>query len=63
METNTIMELFNNVGVATAMLVYFIYDKVKVTAKMTEAINNNNLILNKLLIKLDADELADTTSE
>lgn len=52
-------ELVNGLGFPVAMVFYFIWDKTKITNQLTEAINNNNLILQKLLVKLDKEELAE----
>ena len=35
------------------MVLYFIWDKYKVTSNLVQAINNNNKILSMLLTKLD----------
>lgn len=48
-----IIELINNVGFPIAMVIYFIYDKNKSTDKVLDAINNNSIVLAKLLEKLD----------
>ena len=48
-------DLINNMGFPIAMVAYFIWDKTKITNQLTEAINNNNLILQKLLVKLGDD--------
>lgn len=50
-----INDLVNNMGFPIAMVVYFIWDKTKITNQLTEAINNNNVILQKLLVKLGDD--------
>lgn len=46
---NIISELVNTLGVPVAMLVYFIYDKTTTTNKLTNAIENNNAVLDKIL--------------
>lgn len=51
-------EVVNSLGFPIAMVVYFIWDKTKVTNHLSEVIENNNLILQKLLVKLDKEELA-----
>ena len=50
-----ITDIINNMGFSIAMVGYFIWDKTKITNQLTEAINNNNLILQKLLVKLGDD--------
>ena len=54
-----LLDVINNVGFPIAMVVYFIWDKTKITNQLTNAINNNNLILQKLLVKLSSEELAE----
>ena len=48
-----IKDLISNLGFPIVMVGYFIWDKTKVTNKLVEVINNNNVILNKLISKLD----------
>ena len=55
-----IMDLINNLGFPIAMVCYFIWDKSKLTDKLVNAINNNNLILSRLLDKLDSSELMES---
>ena len=52
-------ELINTVGVPVAMIAYFIWDKITVMKeqenaieKMTDAINNNTLVMEKIADKL-----------
>lgn len=52
-------ELINTVGVPVAMIAYFIWDKATVMKeqenaieKMTDAINNNTLVMEKIADKL-----------
>lgn len=52
-------ELINTVGVPMAMIAYFIWDKTTVMKeqenaieKMTDAINNNTLVMEKIVDKL-----------
>lgn len=52
-------ELINTVGVPVAMIAYFIWDKTTVMKeqenaieKMTDAINNNTLVMEKIADKL-----------
>ena len=53
MDINTITEIISNLGFPVAMVLYFIWDKYKVTSNLVQAINNNNKILSRLLTKLD----------
>lgn len=53
MDLNTITEIISNLGFPVAMVIYFIWDKYKVTSNLVQAINNNNKILSMLLTKLD----------
>lgn len=53
MDLNTITEIISNLGFPVAMVLYFIWDKYKVTSNLVQAINNNNKILSMLLTKLD----------
>ena len=52
-------ELINTVGVPVAMIAYFIWDKTAVMKeqenaieKMTDAINNNTMVMEKIADKL-----------
>ena len=53
MDINTITEIISNLGFPVAMVLYFIWDKYKVTSNLVQEINNNNKILSMLLTKLD----------
>ena len=53
MDLSTITEIISNLGFPVAMVLYFIWDKYKVTSNLVQAINNNNKILTMLLTKLD----------
>ena len=53
MDINTITEIISNLGFPVAMVLYFIWDKYKVTSNLVQDINNNNKILSMLLTKLD----------
>ena len=53
MDLNIITEIISNLGFPVAMVLYFIWDKYKVTSNLVQAINNNNKILSMLLTKLD----------
>ena len=48
-----VTEIISNLGFQVAMVLYFIWDKYKVTSNLVQAINNNNKILTMLLTKLD----------
>lgn len=52
-------EVISNLGFPICMVVYFIWDKTHVTTQLTEAIENNNTILTRLLEKLDSYELVE----
>ena len=52
-EINEINEIISTLGFPVAMVLYFIWDKYKVTSNLVQAINNNNKILSMLLTKLD----------
>ena len=52
-------DLINNMGFPIAMVAYFIWDKTKVTNQLVTAINNNNVILQKLLIVMGHDDLTE----
>ncbi len=52
-------DLINNMGFPIAMVAYFIWDKTKVTNQLVTAINNNNVILQKLLIVMGRDDLTE----
>lgn len=56
---NLFTELINSVGFPIVMVAYFIWDKTKVTNKLVTVIENNNVIMNKLLVKIGAEELAE----
>ena len=53
MSINEINEIISTLGFPVAMVLYFIWDKYKVTSNLVQAINNNNKILTMLLTKLD----------
>lgn len=52
-------DLINNMGFPIAMVAYFIWDKTKVTNQLVTAINNNNVILQKLLLVMGRDDLTE----
>lgn len=53
-------DLINNMGFPIAMVAYFIWDKTKVTNQLVTAINNNNVILQKLLTVIGRDDLKES---
>ena len=53
-----IRELINTMGFPIVMVGYFIWDKTKNTKHLADVIENNNMILQKLLTKLDKEDLA-----
>ena len=53
-------DLINNMGFPIAMVAYFIWDKTKVTNQLVTAINNNNMILQKLLTVIGRDDLKES---
>lgn len=57
MDIATIQQMIANLGFPICMVGYFIWDKTKTTNSLVTAINNNNVILSRLLTKLDSDEL------
>lgn len=52
-----IIELINSLGFPIAMVCYFIWHENKSTSGLIESLNNNTLVLNKLLVKLDHEEI------
>lgn len=56
MDANIIVELINSVGFPIAMVGYFIWDKTKVTNQLTQAIENNTLIITKLYEQMGAEK-------
>lgn len=59
MDYQVLTDLINGVGFPIAMVAYFIWDKTKVTNQLVTAINNNNLVLQKLLSVMGRDDLAE----
>ena len=62
MDINVLQELINTMGFPIVMVGYFIWDKTKVTNTLVKAIQDNTIVMNRLLSKLDSDELADVGS-
>ena len=44
-----VINLIADLGFPTAMVIYFIWDKTKVTNQLANAINNNTTVLNQIL--------------
>ena len=63
MDINVLQELINTMGFPIVMVGYFIWDKTKVTNTLVKAIQDNTIVMNRLLSKLDSDELADVGSD
>ena len=64
MESFEVVEhIINTFGFPILMVFYFIWDKTKLTDKLTKAIENNNSILTRLLDKLDLSELKEEENE
>ena len=59
MDLNMIHEMVNSLGFPIAIVLYFIWDKNKTTTPLVEAINNNTIILTRLLDKIGCDKMAD----
>lgn len=59
MDYQILIDLINGVGFPIAMVAYFIWDKTKVTNQLVTAINNNNVILQKLLLVMGRDDLTE----
>ena len=59
MDYQILVDLINGVGFPIAMVAYFIWDKTKVTNQLVTAINNNNMILQKLLSVMGRDDLSE----
>ena len=53
-------DLINNMGFPIAMVAYFIWDKTKITNQLVTAINNNNMVLQKLVTVLGREEVVDS---
>ena len=54
-----VTDLINNMGFPIAMVAYFIWDKTKITNQLVTAINNNNMVLQKLLTVMGRDDLSE----
>lgn len=63
MDINVLQELINTMGFPIVMVGYFIWDKTKVTNTLVKAIQDNTIVMNRLLSKLDSDELAEVGSD
>lgn len=63
MDISVLQELINTMGFPIVMVGYFIWDKTKVTNSLVKAMQDNTLVMNKLLSRLDAEDLAVKTGE
>ena len=63
MEPSLLQETIGSLGFPIAMVCYFIWDKYKTMQPMIEAIKNNTLVLNRLLTKIDKEELLGDINE
>lgn len=52
-----VRELISELGFPIAMVLYFIWDKTKITNQLVTAINNNNTVLEKILTKFRVEDL------
>lgn len=46
---NVLQDLITNLGFPIAMVFYFIWDKTKITNQLSEAVNNNTVVITQLL--------------
>ena len=49
MDINVLQELINTMGFPIVMVGYFIWDKTKVTNTLVKAIQDNTIVMNRLL--------------
>lgn len=56
MDVNMVTEMINNLGFPIVMVAYFIWDKNKCMSQMCKAIENNTLVLERIMGKFDLDE-------
>lgn len=54
------INMISDLGFPVAMVVYFIWDKNNSNKSMIQAINNQNKILNKILVKLGCYDLSES---
>lgn len=57
MNIQDIYEIISNLGFPMTMVGYFIYDKYKTMQPVLEAIQQNTIVLNKLLVKMGKEDL------
>lgn len=50
------VKVITNVGFPIAMCIYMLFENKKNTEKLTDAVNNNTIIMQKILTKLDMDD-------
>lgn len=64
MELFEILQSFiNSMGFPIAMVLYFIYDKKTTMESLTKAVENNTLVMTKLLAKLGADDVVEVAAD
>ena len=57
MQIQDIYDLISNLGFPIAMVGYFIWDKYKTMQPVITAIQQNTIVLNKLLVKMGKEDL------
>lgn len=63
MDVTMITDLINSIGFPIVMVLYFVWDKTKVTNELVAVIENNNNILTRLMMKLGEEELAEEVGD
>ena len=63
MDVTMITDLINSIGFPIVMVLYFVWDKTKVTNELVAVIENNNNILTRLIMKLGEEELAEEVGD
>lgn len=58
-EINTVIDIIGNLGVSVGMLAYFIYNNLVTMKTMDKTINDNTLVLTRLLERMDEGNLLD----
>lgn len=58
-EINTVIDIIGNLGVSVGMLAYFIYNNLVTMKTMDKTINDNTLVLTRLLERMDEGDLLD----
>lgn len=54
-----VVALIRDIGFPIAMCIYVLFDNKKSVEKLTEVVNHNTVIMEKILTKLDLDEETD----